>query len=316
MSDDRYDILGFGCIAVDELLYVDRYPEPDTKIRIDGKDRSLGGLTGAALIAGARLGARCAYAGILGCDDLSQYTLDVFKEEGVSTRPTQIVEAARPAHSVIVVDRQRHTRNIFFDLDGVTPPTPESIGPELVRSTSVLFVDHFGVEGMTRAVSIAREAGIPIVADFERFEFPGFRELEKNVDHLIVSQDYALAFTGANTAKDAVSLLWSTEREVVVVTTGPDGGWFRERSSERIEHFDAFEVETIDTTGCGDVFHGAYAVGLARGLDTPARLRFAAAVAALKASRHGGHLAIPTREEAEAFIGARPDAPSSPRRPA
>ena len=308
MADDRYDILGFGCVAVDELLYVDRYPGPDAKTRIDGKDRSLGGLAGASLITGARLGARCAYAGILGRDDLSQYALDVFKEEGVSTQTTPIVEGARPAHSVIIVDRERQTRNIFFDLDGVTPPAPESIDPALVCSTAVLFVDHFGVEGMTRAVSIAREAGIPIVADFERFEFPGFLELEKVVDHLIVSKDYALAFTGAKTAEEAVSTLWNADREVVVVTTGPDGGWYRDRSHGSSEQFEAFEVETLDTTGCGDVFHGAYAVGLTRGLDVAARLRFAAAAAALKASRRGGHLAIPTREEVEAFIQARRDA--------
>jgi sugar/nucleoside kinase (ribokinase family) len=58
----------------------------------------------------------------------------------------------------------------------------------------------------------------------------------------------------------------------------------------------------VDTTGCGDVFHGAYASALARGLSLAERVRFAAAAAALKATRPGGQAGIPTRPEVEAFL--------------
>ena len=43
----------------------------------------------------------------------------------------------------------------------------------------------------------------------------------------------------------------------------------------------------MDTTGCGDVFHGAYAAGLAEGLGLSARVRLASATAAMKATRPG-----------------------------
>ncbi len=58
----------------------------------------------------------------------------------------------------------------------------------------------------------------------------------------------------------------------------------------------------MDTTGCGDVFHGAYAAGLARGLDLAERVRLASAAAAIKATRPGGQKGIPTRDEVEAFL--------------
>ena len=60
-----YDILGLGVLAVDDLLYAREYPPADVKTRLSHRERQCGGLTGAALIAAARLGATCAYAGML-----------------------------------------------------------------------------------------------------------------------------------------------------------------------------------------------------------------------------------------------------------
>jgi sugar/nucleoside kinase (ribokinase family) len=61
-------------------------------------------------------------------------------------------------------------------------------------------------------------------------------------------------------------------------------------------------VPTVDTTGCGDVFHGAYASALVRGLEVPAVIRFATAAAALKAMRCGGQAGAPTRAAVDAFL--------------
>jgi sulfofructose kinase len=64
-------------------------------------------------------------------------------------------------------------------------------------------------------------------------------------------------------------------------------------------------VDVVDTNGCGDVFHGVYAAGLAEGMKAAQRIRFAAGVAALKATRAGGQAGIPSRADAEAFFAAR-----------
>ncbi len=73
-----------------------------------------------------------------------------------------------------------------------------------------------------------------------------------------------------------------------------------------VRHQPAFPVEVVDTTGCGDVFHGAYASALAEGLDLPVRVRLAAAAAALKATQPGGQAGIPSRGKVEAFLGEYP----------
>ncbi len=70
-------------------------------------------------------------------------------------------------------------------------------------------------------------------------------------------------------------------------------------------HQPAFRVTVADTNGCGDVFHGAYAAALSEGMGMADRVRMAAAVAALKATRPGGQQGIPTRTAADRFLSER-----------
>jgi len=75
----------------------------------------------------------------------------------------------------------------------------------------------------------------------------------------------------------------------VAVTCGAKGCYYvTSENPAAPRHQPAFKVQAVDTTGCGDVFHGAYAAALARGMSAPDRIRFAAAAAALKATQSGG----------------------------
>src|SRR5438094_7047577 len=99
-----FDILGLGCVAVDDLLYIDSYPVPDAKVAIHRHDRQCGGLAATALVAASRLGSTCAYAGTLGDDELSVFVRERFREEGVDTSLVRHRPNARPIHSYIIVD--------------------------------------------------------------------------------------------------------------------------------------------------------------------------------------------------------------------
>jgi sulfofructose kinase len=304
LGSGAVDILGLGCVAVDDLLYVESYPPADSKARILSRDRQCGGLTATALVAAARQGAQCAYAGMLGEDESSQFVVQRLQQEGIDVRHLRRRADARPIRSVIIVDRDRNTRTIFYDLEGAVPVAPDWPPAELVQSARVLFVDHFGVEGVLRAARLALAAGIPVVADLESSsDAPAFAELLAAVDHPIVSLDFARQWTGCEGPAEAALALWSPQRQAAVVTCGADGCWYVGRDEPtRARHQPAFAVQVVDTTGCGDVFHGAYAAGLARGLDLPARVQWAAATAALKATRPGGQSGIPARSAVEAFL--------------
>jgi len=295
-----FDVIGLGAVTIDDFIYVQSYPPPDAKVPVLRSQRQCGGLTGTALVAASRLGARCAYAGVLGSDALSTHVIQAMEAEGIEMSSALIRPGVYPIHSTIVVDETRHTRNIFADLSGGSGADDSAPDPELLRSAKVLFVDHIGVPGMIRAAAICRSAAIPIVADFERDPGADFQQLLGLVDHLIISQDFARRFTGVSNAREAATCLWNDQRTVVVITCGSEGCWYLD--STGVRHQPAFPVATVDTTGCGDVFHGAYAAALAEGQSLANRIRFATAAAALKATERGGQLGIPRRNVLDAFL--------------
>jgi sulfofructose kinase len=300
------DILGLGAVAVDDLLFVPEFPLPDTKSPILRRERHAGGNTGTALVAARRMGHACLYAGTLGADELSRFIIEAFEAEGVSVQHLVRREGTRPFHSTIIVDTGAKTRTILYDQNGVVGACTSAPSAEVIRSVSVLLVDRVGLEGMVRAARIAREAGIPVVADLERDTGPLFKELLGLADHLILPYEFARRVTGVEGAVAITRALWTRDRAAVVVTKSAEGSWYLTADEPgEIFHQPAFPVEDVDTNGCGDVFHGVYAAALCEGRPAEERVRFAAAVAALKATRAGGQPGIPLRAEADRFCADR-----------
>ena len=311
MSDaKRFDILGLGCCTVDDLLYLEAFPAPDTKVRVLERVRDCGGLTASALVAASRLGAHCSYAAQLGHDELSDFVAESLEREKVDLSHVVWNEQAQPIHSTILVDVTNRTRTILWSKSGETGAHDTLPDDEVIRSCRVLFLDHYGTEGGIRAAKIARDHQIPVVADLERDNVSRFNELLSCVDHLIVSQRFALHLAQTDSLQNALRVL-VIGRTAVVITCGENGCWFASQDDKTPRHLPAFKVETLDSTGCGDVFHGAYAcelareTELARGETLENRVRFASAASAIKATRRGVQSGAPTREEVEAFLQLR-----------
>ncbi len=305
MKSRPFDVLGLGAVAVDDLIYVDAFPAPDRKVQVQDTARQCGGLTATALVAAARLGARCAYAGTVGTDDLSTFALNQLRQESINLKYIRQTASARVFHSRIIVGKNTGTRNIFPDGRGVVGASAAWPPASVIRGTRVLLVDHVGVRGMLRAARIARRAGIPIVGDLERDSGPGFAELFEFVDHLILSLEFAAHHTGCSDPAQALRRLWNNHRQTVIITDGPQGCWYADHAQPKeATHQPAFAVRAIDTTGCGDVFHGAYAAALAQELPLVERVQVAAAAAALKATQPGGQSGIPNQKRLQQFLAS------------
>src|SRR5262249_17750425 len=108
--DPGLDVLGMGIVTIDDLLYVESYPPPAAKVPVLRRDRQCGGLTGPALVAAARLGARCAFAGVLGRDADSDFVADALGRAGIDTTLAKRVEGASPITSTIIIGDGGHTR--------------------------------------------------------------------------------------------------------------------------------------------------------------------------------------------------------------
>jgi sugar/nucleoside kinase (ribokinase family) len=242
----------------------------------------------------------------MGRDEFSSFALDHLKNEGINLKYLRVREGTGPVHSYIVVDIAKRTRNIFCDATGAVGADNDWPPENVIRNSRVLFVDHFGIPGMIRAAKIARRAGIPVVADLEKNVGGKFPALLGLVDHLILSQSFATQLTGERNPVRAAQKLWTSQRNVVVVTCGENGSWHLSRKQpNKPQHRPAFKVNVVDTTGCGDVFHGAYAAALAEEKPIEACIRFASAAAAIKATKPGAQAGIPTRPIVERFLAAR-----------
>ena len=293
------DILGLGCATIDELLFVDNYPAPDGKVLVNEAQTQGGGLTATALVAGARLGARCAYGGMLGPDETSRQVAQILQRENIDTSLIDWRDDAAAIRSTIIVDQSAHTRTIFFQRPGLVGAPPNAPAESEIASSRVLLIDHYGGAGNTRAARIARRCGVPIVADFERDNVPDWDEFFPLVDHLILSRNFAAKLCGETSPANAARALWNSQRAVVVVTAGENGAVaFDGRDVAAVA---AYATQVVDTTGCGDVFHGVYAATLAWEWSLETRLRWASAAASLKARYIGAQTGIARFDEVAAL---------------
>jgi sugar/nucleoside kinase (ribokinase family) len=181
----------------------------------------------------------------------------------------------------------------------------EQITEELISQCRVLFIEHHVPATGLLAAKIARACAIPVVADVESNDFPELGAFLQAADHLIVGKALAGKLTGKSRSEAMVLALSGSGRTCTVVTDGASGCWFVERGGEA-RHIAGHAVKVVDTTGCGDVFHGAYAAAIARG-EGPARAaELANATAAIKATQAGGRSGIPDLKTVEAFLRGRP----------
>ena len=295
------DILGLGCVTLDDYLHVAAFPGRDEKVQVLAQHREVGGLTANALAAASRLGATCAFGGLLGLDAASDFVANELAEAGVAVDSAPRAADTRPILSTVVVASDGARIIYFDDRCRSGPPDQPDIG--LVRLARVLLVDGYGVPGSIVAVTEARRLGIPVVADCESVQHGRLSELLDLVDHLILPVRFAQSLTGAGTPAEAVDSLWSDTRALVAVTSGASGVTYRARDTRGTRSIPAFAVRATDTNGCGDVFHGAYAAAIATG-DAPERaLLLASAAAALAATGHGWR-AFPNRGAVETLLAS------------
>ena len=289
-----WDVLGLGAVAVDDMVYVDGYPPPNTKVPIIDERREGGGLAGTALVTVARLGGSAAYLGVLGDDVLSRFAIAELERAGVDCSGVRRQPDARPIHSVIIVDRRTGQRTLYYSMAGVCNPNVADITPDVIGACRVLLVDSSVAIPALHAVDLARQAGLPVVADLEHSDGEGISELVRRVDHLIVGLDFAREMTGASSPEDLVRGLWRPSHTACVVTAGDLGSWYLARETgSHIQRCPAWPVQVVDTNGCGDVFHGAYAARIARGDSVARAISIATVAAALKATKPGGRQGIP-----------------------
>ena len=302
--EKTFDIVGFGVATLDRIEEVEAFPVSGSKARVLSSEYGGGGLTATALVAASKLGAACWYGGALGKNDISHRVREILQRYGVTVPdPSPYPVDAEPYSATVYVEHQTGERTIFYTDRSTPAPILDETAFHVALSAKCLFADRHFAEALLPLYRRVRAAGIPLVGDFEDITSHDEEEALTLIDHPILPWNFARNLTGTDDPVDAVRMLLEKRRHTaVVVTDGTNGAWFADQDDKTVRHCKAFVVTVCDTTGCGDVFHGAYAAALVSGMRLDDRLRYASAAAALKATRKGGQAGAPTAEELKEFL--------------
>jgi sugar/nucleoside kinase (ribokinase family) len=302
MDTSGTDIVGLGVVAIDEIIYVDTFPTENTKSRVRSRRRQAGGMTSCALAAAATLGSRCRMLGRLGDNASSDFARGEMHKVGIDTSQMCFVPDAHPIECTIVVTQDTGSRTVFADRGRIAPLEAHELRAEWFDGAGVLHIDHLDPVAALAAARLAKHAGLQIVSDVERIclELPALRSL---IDHFICSAPFAHQYTGAEHPAEACQLLAdSGEHHTVVVTAAETGCYWWSRDAREVTHQAGHVIESCDTTGCGDVFHGVFCHGLAKRWPIGQIIEWSNAAAALHAGRTGDWSHLPTAEEIDLLL--------------
>lgn len=295
------DFVSLGFCSNDHLCVLPFLPH-DTKVRMLSHAIIGGGPAGNAAAGAASLGMRAAFAGTVGDDADGRQILAEFAREGVDTSMVKIRPGATSAIAYLWIEEKTGARSCAWTREGLDELTADEIDAETVAHARILHLDGHNAAGAIAAAKVAREAGVLVNYDAGTHR-DGMRELLPLADLLVCSEEFILKLTGLDDAEAAVRQVWERYRpKVCGATMGARGSMcFDGRDFVRCP---AFSVEkVVDTTGCGDLFHTAFAI---RWLETQDLLdcqRFAAATSALKCRGLSGRPpSAPTRAEVEDFL--------------
>ncbi len=300
-----FDIVGVGYSSVDIVCKVEDFPVENSSTHITSRMIFGGGASATAVVAAERLGSNCAFIGNLGNDSPSELIMKMLKEEGVCTDFIVRRDDCYGMESYVMVNPTNGSRTKFPQRDFTPPIIWDENLREVIRNCSILHLDGTHYENALNAAKIAKDYGVTISLDGCSMQ----KDNEKNkvlasmADILVMNNKYPLRVSGKPNYNEALKEMrnWG-QKKIIGCTLGEDGSKFV--IDGEIIDFPCFKAEKmVDTTGCGDVFHGAFLNAYLSGMDLERCIKFASAAASCKCAMYGGRAGIPDRDTVLRIIG-------------
>jgi sulfofructose kinase len=301
VQKSAFDVLGIGLNATDTLLLLPEFPPYAGKIPFERELLSPGGQVATAVVSCARLGLRTKYIGTIGDDLRGTVQLESLEGTGVDTSGVIVRQGCPNQTAYILIDQRTGERTVLWQRADSLRLTPSEIKPEDILSTRLLHIDGYDIEAAAYAASIAREHGIPVSLDIDTL-YPNFDRVLRHVDYLVASSVWPEKWTGE---LDPFLALEQIQREygmsVAAMTLGNHGSLALQDGN--FTYSPAFQVPCVDTTGAGDVFHGAFCYAMLAEMPMQEVLDFSNAAAALNCTAIGARGHIATLPEVERVLG-------------
>lgn len=327
---ERIAVVGIDYPCMDYIVEVERLPGTNDEVDIDNESWQGGGMVPTALVALGRLGVRSGLIGVVGTDIYGTYCVEDLKRHNVDVSRIVTDEGQTTDFCISVAERSTKGRSFITRWGSVRRLVESDLDEEYIAGAKYLHLCMEMNEINVAAARIAKKSDVKVVIDADHYSELTEQHLDL-IDVFIASEKYyrkkfegdvpdvgaadVSAGDAAENAREgtlkAESWLASAKEHccqvlekgpsVVVFTLGDKG--CIGMSKEGFFHLDAFNPGTIvDTTGAGDVFHGAFIRAMLDGKSIKECARFASAVSVIKCLRLGGRAGIPNLETTQEFL--------------
>lgn len=298
------DVVGVGINATDTIIRLPHFPSSDSKVELLYVESKLGGQVATAMVACQRWGLRTRYIGKIGCDEPGKLQVQGMAREGVEAHWIKVANSASQS-SFILVDDGTGERTVLWKRDPRIAIAPSDLRRRWLKGCRALLIDGHDTAASTQAARWARQERIPVIADLDNL-YQGVKSLLKYVDFPVTSRDFPGRLTGeSNLLKSLPQIHSEFKCHLTITTLGRLGAiaW----DGKRFFLSYGFKVRAVDSTGAGDIFHGAFIYGVLQGWSLEVILEFSNAAAALGCTASGarGRIASLTEIDNLRRTGAR-----------
>ncbi len=296
MNVARIVCVGLACL--DYLFKIQTLPRGGGKFFAEKYVAAPGGPAAAASLAVSSLGHEAVFLGRLGNDTIGDDVIRRLEDQGVDASMIRRIKNATSQVSSVVVDDTGERQIVNFSSSQLDPD-PAWLPREVIAGADFVLTDVRWPEGTSRALEIAREHGIPSLIDAD-ISPVDISDLVKMATYSVFSEQGLEMVTGLNDPELGLQKAEKDSRTCVAVTVGEKGSFWLEKG--KLGHCLAEPINAVDTCGAGDVFHGAFAVGMVEKMDFKGAMRFAGATAALKCMTFGGSMGVPKRKAVDKLL--------------
>jgi sulfofructose kinase len=278
------DVVGVGINATDTIIRLPHFPSSDSKVEVLSIESKLGGQVATAMVACQRWGLRTRYVGKIGDDAAGEFQMVGMSQEGAEAHWIKVANSSSQTSFVLVDDRSGD-RTVLWKRDPRIAILPSDLRRHWLKGCRALLVDGHDTAASTQAARWARQENIPVIADLDNL-YQGVKSLLKYVDFPVTSRDFPGRLTGErNLLKSLPQIHSEFKCRLTMATLGRLGAiaW----DGKRFFLSYGFKVRALDTTGAGDIFHGAFIYGVLQGWPLEVILEFSNAAAALNCTASG-----------------------------
>lgn len=292
-AEPAREVLGIGAATWDRFVVIPEFPAGDGVTQALELHEQGGGPVATALCVMAALGTPARLLDTQGDDPVGQAILEELRMLGVRTESIAIYPGAHSALAHILVRQRDGARHIFFQPANCPEPDAEVTLSKSFGKVGLVHLNGRHETAARQALAWAKEAGVPVSFDGGAGRYrESIRDLVLGSGLRILAREFACAFTGASSMDAAAEALRGDDPELLVITDGVKGSWIWPRG-EASFHEPAVQVaDVVDTTGCGDVYHGAFLHGWMQQWPAQRCARLASELAAETARHVGGRTAI------------------------